>query len=54
MKTGLSYKELRAKARRLNINTDGYMSKANTETLSSYTKDGFTIIPSKMNSTEKL
>jgi len=49
MKTGLSYKEMRAKALRLNINVDGFISKENTKTLSSYIKDGFLILPSSMN-----
>jgi hypothetical protein len=48
-KTGLSYKEVRAKAVRMGINVEGHIPDAHINSLSFDYQNGFLIIPSKMN-----
>lgn len=52
VKTGLPYQEIKAKAVRLGINVNAHLPKSHIDSLSTLFKDGFLIIPSKMNSME--
>jgi hypothetical protein len=49
IETGMTYKELRAKCIRLGINADGKLSLENQESLKKIVRDGYLILPSKMN-----
>jgi len=46
---GMTYKELRAKCLRTGINPDGKLSSENQESLKTIVRDGFMILPSKLN-----